>query len=67
MHGVTGGKCVAGSPGEGDAAPVACDRQPIWPGLIEHGFQNMRQYGCCQRDQHDVICNGTLLRVPSQV
>ncbi|MBM7488695.1 hypothetical protein JOE52_007677 [Bradyrhizobium canariense] len=44
---------------------VSAYGQPVWPGLIEYGFQDMREDGSRQRHGQNVICNGALLGLPN--
>ena len=48
MDGVTGREGVARLSGDGYAMSMAAYRQPVWPDLVEDGFQDMRQDGSRQ-------------------
>jgi hypothetical protein len=65
MDRVTGRESVARLSRDGDSMSVSAYGQPVWPGLIEYGFQDMWQDGSCQRHGQNVICNGALLRLPN--
>jgi hypothetical protein len=63
MDGVAAWKGIEALAGNRNPPQVATERKPIWPFLVKHRLEEMRQRGDGNRGQQDMITGQTCFRL----